>query len=306
MDYLYDITVIVITYKPNLNKLISTLKSAVFQKNINMQIIVSDDGSDNNCQNEVKNFFNDHGFNEYKLIMNKNNVGTVNNIYNAIQYAKGKYTYLISPGDYFFSETTLSNIYKFSELNKVEIGFGQAQYYKKDDNVILYRQMNPRSPAIFNMRCLSQKTKTLAYCTTQDIVGACFFRKTDVFADYLNRIKSLSKYDEDNATTYIHLLQENKEIKYLNEFVVWYEFGTGISTSNNSKFSEQLEKDCEMVLNSITNNIKIIDYCHRKKRLEFKYAFFEIKSLMIRFLGKVFEFKGFLNSTNDFFDIITK
>ena len=264
MNYLYEITVIVITYKPNLEKLMSTLKSAVFQKNVNIQIIVADDGSEFNYKKEIENFFIENSFRDFKLIMNEKNVGTVNNIYNAIQFAKGKYTYLISPGDYFFSESTLANIVKFSEKNNIEIGFGNSQYYRKDSNVTLYKQMNPRSPVIFNIRCLSQKIKTLAYCTTQDIVGACFFRKTDIFANYLDRIKLLSKYDEDNCTTYIHLLQEGKEIYYFDEFVVWYELGTGISTSNNSKFSEQLEKDCETVLNSIKNkkNSKIIEYCN--------------------------------------------
>ena len=168
--------------------------------------------------------------------------------------------------------------------------------------------MNPRSPVIFNIRCLSQKIKTLAYCTTQDIVGACFFRKTDIFANYLDRIKLLSKYDEDNCTTYIHLLQEGKEIYYFDEFVVWYELGTGISTSNNSKFSEQLEKDCETVLNSIKNkkNSKIIEYCKINKKDGLRYAFLQIQTILIRILGKIFEFKGFLNTTNDFFDNITK
>ena len=82
----------------------------------------------------------------------------------------------------------------------------------------------------------------------------------------------------------------------------------GISTSNNSKFSEQLEKDCETVLNSIKNkkNSKIIEYCKINKKDGLRYAFLQIQTILIRILGKIFEFKGFLNTTNDFFDNITK
>lgn len=310
MNYDCEITVIVCTYNPNLTKLISTLKSVVLQKGVKTQIIVTDDGSKESYCNEVNAFFSMYPEIEYELIENDRNIGTVNNIYNAIQLAKGKYTYVISPGDYFFSENTLSQILLFSEENDIEIAFGKAQYYKYENNSMkLFCRMNPCAPVIYNLRWLSKKMKTLAYCTTQGIVGASFFRRTDVFTEYLSKIIGRSKYDEDNATSYIHVLQKSKSIYYLDKFVVWYEYGTGISTTNNKKFLEELEKDCTTVLNDIRDrsNGSIIDYMLEKNKTTcfFKHPIIFFKILFLRIIGKLFRYKNFMNSSNSFFDEIT-
>ncbi|MGM9958615.1 MAG: glycosyltransferase [Erysipelotrichaceae bacterium] len=311
MNYNCEITVIVCTYKPNLTKLISTLKSIVLQKGVEMQIIVTDDGSEVSYFDEVKYFFSMYPEIEYELIENEKNIGTVNNIYNAIQSAKGKYTYVISPGDYFFAANTLSQLVFFSEKNDIEIAFGKSQYYKFENNSIkLLSKMNPCSPELYNLSWLSNKMKALAYCTTQDIVGASFFRRTDVFSEYLSKIIGLSKYDEDNATSYVHVLQKNKPIYYLDEFVVWYEYGTGISTSNSKKFLEELANDCKTVLRDIrdNNNSLIIDYMleSNKKSYFLKHPILYIKILFIRVIGKMYRYKKFLVSSNSFFDEITK
>ena len=302
-QYIYDITVVVCSYNPNLKKLISTLKSIVLQKNVKMQVLISDDGSKVNYKDEIESFFSDYSTIDYKIIINEKNVGTVNNIYNAIRYATGKYTYIISPGDYFFSEDVLSKIYCFSEKKNITIAFGKAQYYSNDGTLRLYNQMDPRSPEIYNLKWLSKETKKLAYCTNQGIVGACFFRRTDVLLEYINRIKDYSKYDEDNGTTYVHLLEKNGKINFLNDFVVWYEFGTGISTSNNQKFLNELEKDCTRVLQLIKNkrNERIIDYMDIKNRSFFRHPILKVKSYLLRILGKIYEYKKFEKTGNDFF-----
>ena len=41
----YDVSIIVATYNPDLNKLMSTLLSIIIQKGIKFEIIVTDDGS---------------------------------------------------------------------------------------------------------------------------------------------------------------------------------------------------------------------------------------------------------------------
>lgn len=311
MNQDYEITVIVCTYNPDLQKLISTLKSVVLQKGVKIQVIVTDDGSSNNYFNEVKALFSSYPDIDYKLIENEINIGTVNNIYHAIKLAKGKYTYVISPGDFFFSENTLSQILIFSEENDIDIAFGKAQYYKTENNSIkLFREMNPCAPEIYKLRWISNKMKALAYCTMQGIVGASFFRRTDVFTEYLSNISGRSKYDEDNTTTYIHVLKKNKSIYYLDEFVVWYEYGTGISTSNNKKFLEELEKDCITVLNDIrdSRNKSIVDYMlvNDKNKYNMKHPIIYVKMLLLRIIGKLYRYNSFSISTNVFFDEITK
>ena len=57
MSDCYDISVVVGTFNPKWEKLKPTLISIVEQKNIRMQIIISDDGSINPLHAEIKSFF---------------------------------------------------------------------------------------------------------------------------------------------------------------------------------------------------------------------------------------------------------
>ena len=281
------------------------------QQNVNMQIVIADDGSKYNYKDEIAKFFLSYPSVKYEFSNNNTNVGTVNNIYNAILKAKGEYTYVISPGDYFFSENTLAGIYGFSVKNQIEIAFGKSQYYRRNcNNIELIKQMNPSSPEIYNKRWLSKQMKTLAYCTTQGIVGACFFRKTETFREYLEIIKDMSKYDEDNTSTYIHLLLYDKSVYFYNEYVVWYEFGSGISTSANNSFLKILEDDCNRVLSYINAKKKqqLIPFVLLKEKRDriINYPLLSARYYIVRKIGNRMTYTDYLTSTTTFFDEITK
>ena len=61
----YSVAVTVGTYNPIWKKLEATLRSILQQKNVNFQIIISDDGSKYNCFNEAKELFKKYGFSDY-------------------------------------------------------------------------------------------------------------------------------------------------------------------------------------------------------------------------------------------------
>ena len=130
----YDISVIVATYNPDLNKLMSTLLSIIVQKGINFEIIVTDDGSQKDYFKEVIVFFERNNFKNYSLIKNEINIGTVNNFYNALIISKGKYIFGISPGDMVYDENSLFSIFDFAEENKAKVCFGDAVYYSNFNN----------------------------------------------------------------------------------------------------------------------------------------------------------------------------
>ena len=77
----YNITVVVLTYNPVWEKLRATLKSIVEQQDVHLQVVITDDGSKNNHFDKVELFFKEIGFDDFKLISNKNNEGTVINLY---------------------------------------------------------------------------------------------------------------------------------------------------------------------------------------------------------------------------------
>lgn len=53
----FEISALVVCYKPNLKKLIMTLKSLIYQKDVSMQIVITDDGSEIDHFDEIKAFF---------------------------------------------------------------------------------------------------------------------------------------------------------------------------------------------------------------------------------------------------------
>ena len=112
--YKYPITVIVATYNPEWKKLRSTLLSIVTQKNIDFEIIITDDGSNDDYFDKAREFFIKNEISKYRFIKNQINIGTVKNFYNAIKCAGGEYVYGISPGDMFYEETTLEKLYFFA------------------------------------------------------------------------------------------------------------------------------------------------------------------------------------------------
>lgn len=87
----YDISVIVLTYEQPAHKVLLTLASAVGQEKVDIQIILSDDGSSNPCLQECIDLMETAGFKEYKAIYHSQNIGTVMNFKDALEAADGEY-----------------------------------------------------------------------------------------------------------------------------------------------------------------------------------------------------------------------
>ena len=54
MDYVYDVSILVLSYRPALQKLLTSLKAAIQQVGVRFEVIVSDDGNGFDTT-EVKN-----------------------------------------------------------------------------------------------------------------------------------------------------------------------------------------------------------------------------------------------------------
>lgn len=240
----FNVSIIVATYNPKLEKVKSTLFSAINQKNITFEIIVTDDGSAVDYFDEIEAFFKRNKFYNYKLIKNKTNIGTVKNFYNALKKAKGEYVFATSPGDLLYDENTLVDLYDFAQNKNVEICFGDAVYYSNDkNNLQILKQYNnaPLKSEIFDedKSLIFQK---IGFFSGNGILGASFFRKKEAAIKYIGAIENVCKYVEDNTST-AFALANNVRIYHLKRYVVWYEYGTGVSTSKNLEWKNLLKKD---------------------------------------------------------------
>jgi hypothetical protein len=236
------ISIVVLTYNARWEKLSTTLMSIITQINIKPQIVVADDGSKNNLENDILNLFTKYNFTNYKLSFQSENRGTVDNICRALQLCDGKYIKAISPGDYFYDSDSLFKWVNFMEEKKSKISFGDAVFYCHNDNGI--RTIDNISFPLCKDVYIANKRKELfvRYILANDtILGASLAFNKETLIYLMDKIKGSIKYAEDFAVRIA--VFENIRIDYYSKFIIWYEYGTGISSSNNEKWNKRILED---------------------------------------------------------------
>jgi len=241
--YQYDISIIFVTYNSSFERSKNSLVSILTQKDIRFEIIVADDGSKDNHERELRNLFSEYHFIDYKLVMNPKNQGTVKNLLSGITLAEGKYTKAISPGDKFVAEDTLRYWIDFMDRRKCGWSFSDAVYYmgQKDEEVYVSVEAHPQDlkPYISNnfLRCRWN------YIVLNDIaLGASILCRTDLIREYSELLADYGViYAEDNMW---RLLMFMGDVGcYYPNAAIYYEYGTGISTSGDSLWAQRLHVD---------------------------------------------------------------
>lgn len=236
------ISVIVLTYRSNWDTLRKTLYSIILQTNIDFEIIICDDGSPNNHFERIKAYFVEFNFKRFLLINHTQNLGTVKNLIDGLKQAKGKYIKCISPGDFLFDKNTLRFFYQHAESNPAVAYFGRALYYKLFDNEVhlLDDKQNPRdiSPWIEE----DYKRIRYNYIRKRDYaVGVAFFVRKDIQLNYLLRMEDKIKYAEDYS--FVMMIAEGRKIRFVDHPIVFYEYGTGVSTNGLSEWNVRISLD---------------------------------------------------------------
>lgn len=122
-DYCPLISVLVLCYK-NRALLNGMLKSIAMQKYSNIQLIVSDDGSSDFFVDEVKNYIASLKADNIREIIvrkNKENIGTVRHIHDALSLANGEYIIFTAADDRFQNENVFANYANLFEKNKDKV-----------------------------------------------------------------------------------------------------------------------------------------------------------------------------------------
>lgn len=240
----YDVSIIVTTYNPEWIKLKKTLISALLQKKITFEIVVADDGSKENIREKIDQLFRQYRFDAYKIVSNPKNQGTVENVKSGVKVAAGKYIKLISPGDFLYSDLTLYNFVEFMERTEIQISFGRAVYYYVDAQGklnIVRRRANPSAPSAYTIRTSIREEK-FHYLVKDDLVlGAATIVKRCVLDKYLELISGKVIYAEDNC--YRLMIADGIQISFFDDVMIFYEYGTGVSTNGNSVWTERLKND---------------------------------------------------------------
>ena len=234
-------SVILLLYNSENDAIKKTIDSIICQKDINAEIILSDDCSKNQCTDYAVNYLKEKAYADYKLLTHPENVGTTQNIYDALKLVSNKYVKCIGAGDLLFSENTLSDIYDFMELEKCTMCFGkiQAFYVDENGNNCLIPYFLPSDIKSFQ-KGNTDKIKDNIIKNHGWIIGASMFYETEGFKKYLQQILGTVRYCEDLLQ--VSLLLNDEKISLYPKGAVYYEVGSGISTTSTGP-SKRLVKD---------------------------------------------------------------
>ena len=290
---MYDFSVVVCTYNSDIDKLFLTLKSILAQKNVTYEIVIADDGSINFEKSRIIEWFKRNSFDDYVIVTNPVNFGTVINYHSGIKVARGKYIKGTAPGDFIYDENTLFKFKQFVDKNNYKVVFGRAAYYSVVDNeIIMYQKMNPVDLQPY-LDC-DKKAIFKNYLYYRDyILGAALILEKEILEKYLLFIQGKIKYAED--CSYILMVSDGVDIGFLDDFMIWYEYGSGISTNKSSFWAEMIYKDNLECFKLVANRHPALQECYdlfiKRKNL---------RTILLKWQSKLH--KKFLKLKNRFSD----
>lgn len=234
-------SVVVLTYNNKLEQILLTLKSILEQKNIVCEIIIADDRSKQFYEKELEQFFLNNEFNNYTIIQQKKNVGTVKNLYTALEQCKGKYTKPIGAGDMLFNEETLFRMCNRMESEESVLGFGLVKRYLKEGEIIETNiTLIPNNLKIFLEKNRKEIYKTIIKYE-QWIAGVALIYHTQKIKCLMQKMLDKIVYCEDMVAAFV--LLEGYTITYIPVYVMWYETGSGLSSRQQNCYSERIIQD---------------------------------------------------------------
>jgi alpha-1,3-rhamnosyltransferase len=234
------ISIIVCTYN-NIDGLIPTLESIRLQTYKEIELIISDDGSENNLVSIVEDYLDKYknSFKFIHFIKHEKNIGSVKNIQNAIKNTNGEIIKGISPGDLLYSSDTLNDINIFFNKHHPLIACGYPRSYTKINNEIIDKYVYN----YYTYKDLFNNKKTLYNMIFGEgyITGASLIYSRKLFFEKNYFLPEIIKYLDDFVQVWITL--DKIRIYNMNKFIVWYEYGSGISTSDNRESKAKMRKD---------------------------------------------------------------
>lgn len=290
-----EVSIIILTYNPDWEKLMMTLASALLQKKIDFEIIISDDGSNVNYTDKIELLMKEYNFYDYKFITHHNNVGTVQNLVDAIKMAQGEYIYDISPGDFFYNDDTLFKLYMFCKQKDANICFGDPVYYSSIDlkinrvDLVESARANPCDPYIFENPTDSCFHLLALGNNKNNILGSTYFRKRESALKYIGEFSGVIKYLEDYPSL-LYCVAKRERIFFYDDYIIWYEYGTGVSSAKNSQWRKILDDDfrngCKYLSNkkfrgiTINQDLQYLSLSSKNERI--KYLMMGHFSLLFR------------------------
>lgn len=260
-------SVIVCNYNSTKNNIEFTLDSIISQRNIDFEIVFSDDGSKDNPKLYVEHYFEIHKFDDYKIRIGEKNNGTISALYDALLLTEGEFIKPIGVGDALAYDNVLFDMYRFMKERESRIAFSMLSPFRRIDGKVSCVN-NTSVPC--DIKCWIKdeynKAKEHVIVFNDQISGSTMFYEKKYAIYLMEMMKKCATYMED-LCQYIAIL-DGERIVFFNKKCILYEVSEGISTNHSTENLMRMKKDKDGFLNFIfdkyTNDPLII----RRKRIE--------------------------------------
>ena len=139
------VSIIIHTY--NQEKYIGqAIESALAQTYKNLEIIVSDDNSNDSTSEIIKSFLTDK---RLKYFKNKENLGRVKNYHQSLyEYATGDFAINLDGDDFFTDKEYISKAIDLSEKHNLILVFAKQKVYFEKDKSFIEDKINSNLPTV--------------------------------------------------------------------------------------------------------------------------------------------------------------
>ena len=222
------------------------MSSCLFQEDCPFEIIYCDDGSENNFSKEVETFFQKHSFKDFVMKCSKENQGTLKNLIEGLKVSKYMFCKTIGAGDLFYDARSLKRVVEVFEKESSDVVITNTCYFFDDGNLKPFNVRNPIDIKGYRAKTYNQELIKKRLLLNQDLIlGASVYANTDYLLNLYCEFEGKIKYTEDALLVYAAL--NNAKINYVDEYCIYYEYGTGISTSEKSEFQRIIQQECETI-----------------------------------------------------------
>ena len=230
-----DLSILLVQYRPGEGELRRTLASLLRQSCRDFELVVADDGSDEDFFPLTRKILAENGFTGAKFVKLTPNGGTVKNVLNGAKQAAGKWVFTISPGDYLYDADTVAWLLEVLRRDAPRVAFGRLACYADRNGAPIRRpgdapfDRTPYRPGAYDAK--TAKRNMLLY--DDGISGAGLVYERELLVHALEKMAGRVLLAEDFAARLFAV--ENIPMVGYDRCIAWYEVGTGVSTNEGAR-----------------------------------------------------------------------
>lgn len=176
---------VIVSYK-NFKYIYECIDSVLMQDYPNIELIISNDGSDDFDDIKLKDYINEHKDENIKRVVTNNNptnVGTIKNINKALSFVSGEYVMMLAADDALFDKSVFSDFVNyFKENPEMSVVTSQCGMYEVDLETFQYNAVRPEQIEMIKNYSPEQLYNELSVACLIPAGGCCY--KTEIYKKY--------------------------------------------------------------------------------------------------------------------------